>query len=150
MVATSLDQLVGNMSLQQLAEFCGITVEDIVATVLGRKAKPGLKVVPTLVPTPRAPAPANATAKSAKSPKAAKRGGGRKGAVDTRSVAGREAYDAALLAFLRDRGGEVSAEELRSAVGGTATQARARLKVLIADGQATVSGQTRGTRYRAR
>lgn len=78
----------------------------------------------------------------------AKRGGGSK-AVDTRTPAGREAYDQAVLEALKTVGKAAAAPDLSAHVGGTPLQIRTALARLIERGLVTWTGQARGTRYTA-
>ena len=71
-------------------------------------------------------------------------------AVDTRTGAGRRAYQAALLEVLKASSSPVSAPDLRDAVGGTPDQARRALNRLIEDGAVAYTGKARGTRYTAK
>ena len=70
--------------------------------------------------------------------------------LDTKTPAGRAAYDSAVLKTLKSRRGEMSAPEIRAQCGGTPLQARASLDRLIADGKATYKGKARAMRYRAK
>ena len=67
--------------------------------------------------------------------------------VETRTATGRERYDQSVLAAIKGFGKPMSAEELRSEVGGTPLQARASLARLINAGTVTWEGKARGTRY---
>jgi hypothetical protein len=78
----------------------------------------------------------------------AKRGGGSK-AVDTRTPAGREAYDQSVLDALKAAGKDVAAPDLSKVVGGTPLQIRTALARLIERGAVKWTGQARGTRYTA-
>jgi len=71
-------------------------------------------------------------------------------AVDTKTPAGRAAYDAAVLKALKAKRGEMSAPEIRAQCGGTPLQARASLDRLIADGKVSYMGKARAMRYRAK
>lgn len=79
----------------------------------------------------------------------AKRGGGGSKSVDTRTPAGREAYDQAVLEALKAAGKAAAAPDLSTVAGGTPLQVRTALARLIERGLATWSGQARGTRYTA-
>lgn len=79
---------------------------------------------------------------------APKRGGGSK-AVDTRTPAGREAYDQSVLDALKAAGKDVAAPDLSKVVGGTPLQIRTSLARLIEHGAVKWTGQARGTRYTA-
>lgn len=69
--------------------------------------------------------------------------------VDTRSQAGRDAYDTRVLTYLRGRAREfVAAREVMESVGGSTTQMRGALNRLIEQGDVTYKGKARGTRYR--
>ena len=67
--------------------------------------------------------------------------------VETRTATGRDHYDQSVLIAIRGFGKPMSAEELRSEVGGTPLQARASLARLINAGTVTWEGKARGTRY---
>ena len=69
------------------------------------------------------------------------------GAVNTRTPAGRAAYDRAILAALTDIGAPVGVAKLMARAGGTNLQARAALNRLINAGRVAWSGKARGTRY---
>lgn len=85
-------------------------------------------------------------------PAAAARGkGGRKGAAHKRNVrteTGREAFDAEVLAALKEHGGDnVAATQLRNSLNADPTQLRTALNRLIERGIVTFTGKARGTRY---
>jgi hypothetical protein len=67
--------------------------------------------------------------------------------VDTRTAAGRYAYDQAVFAALDESEHPMSAFELRLRVGGTAQQIRAALGRLVEDEIVTATGQASATRY---
>lgn len=67
--------------------------------------------------------------------------------VNTRTPAGREAFDGAVFAIVEAAGGAVSASEVQRKIGGTNLQLRAALNRLIEAGRLTWSGKARGTRY---
>lgn len=96
-------------------------------------------------PRAAAPAPAAEAAPAPAEPAAAKPGKPRK--VETRTPAGRLAYDEAMLQALREMEGPVGVAALMARVGGTNLQARASLNRLIAAGRITWAGKARGTRY---
>jgi hypothetical protein len=132
----------------------GITIGEI----LGQISKPGRPAAGKTA-RPAAPAPAKATGgrkpgRPAKSEAkeagggSGKRGGGAKG-VDTRTPAGREAYDQAMINALKQAGKASAAPELAAAVGGTPLQIRTSLARLIERGLVNWTGQARGTRYTA-
>ena len=135
-MSSSLDRLVATMTVQQLADVAGTTVEEVVQAVV-RGSKRGLVGF-----APTAPAVAKGTSRSGGP------GGGKD--VDTRSAGGRTAYDDALLGVLKDSGEPMSAEDLRTAVGGTPLQARSRLKALVKKRKVKSSGRARATKYQAR
>lgn len=70
--------------------------------------------------------------------------------VDTRTGAGRRAYQEALLEALRASSNPVAAPDLRSTLGGTSDQARRALNRLIELGKVSYTGKARGTRYQAK
>lgn len=133
-MASSLDHLVANMTVQQLADVAGTSVEEVVQAVV-RGSDKGLLTMAAVADTPASP----------------RLGSDRKlGGIDTRSAAGRTAYDNALLGVLKDTGEPMSAEQLRGVVGGTALQARSRLKALVKKRKVESSGRARATKYEAR
>lgn len=67
--------------------------------------------------------------------------------INTRTPAGREAFDSAVFAAVEAAGGAVSASEVQRKLGGTNLQLRAALNRLIEAGKLTWSGKARGTRY---
>ena len=67
--------------------------------------------------------------------------------VDTRTAAGREAFDEKILQAVTAIGDSVSATQVQARVGGTNMQVRAGLNRLIEAGKITWSGKARGTRY---
>lgn len=71
-------------------------------------------------------------------------------AVNTRTPEGRRAYDAAVLAVIKESARSVKAPEITSKVGGTALQVRKSLARLIELRKVTWEGKARGMRYSAR
>ncbi len=67
--------------------------------------------------------------------------------VNTRTPAGRAAYDKAIFAALSDIGEPVGVAKLMARAGGTNLQARAALNRLIDAGKVSWTGKARGTRY---
>lgn len=70
--------------------------------------------------------------------------------VDTRTAAGRQAYEDSVFTALKASGGGVSAKEIRREVGGTPDQARRALNRLIEADKIKYTGQAAGTKYTAR
>lgn len=68
--------------------------------------------------------------------------------VNTRTPAGREAFDKAVYDALKAIGGYAGAGEIQKRVGGTNMQVRSAVNRLIEAGQVNWTGQARGTRYR--
>jgi hypothetical protein len=132
----------------------GITIGEI----LGQISKASGRAATGKVARAAAPAPAKSTggrkpgrpakAEAKEAGGASKRGGGSKG-VDTRTPAGREAYDQAMISALKQAGKAAAAPELAAAVGGTPLQIRTSLARLIERGLVNWTGQARGTRYTA-
>lgn len=130
-MAGALESLVGEMTVAELAKKSGRSVEDLVGWAMGSaKAARGR--------------PAAAATSSG-------RGGARGGSkrVDTRTAAGREAYEKAVLESVRASKGPIAAQEIRAKLGGTPQQARAALNRLIEEGQINYQGRARATRYTA-
>lgn len=143
---SALETLVANMSVAQLAELAGMDVDSMVALVLGKKAGAA----------PKAPArrggrrkAAEAVEGEADAPAQAAPASSGKG-HNTRTRAGREALDQAIIAFLKEQSEPVRALDIRAGVGGTAAQIRTRLNFLIEKGKVTYKGRASGTRYRAK
>lgn len=71
--------------------------------------------------------------------------------INTNTAAGRRAYDAEVLAVLREikgtTGAWVKSEQLRPLVGGTPSQLGASLRRLCAGGELHWTGVARGTKY---
>lgn len=131
MAIAALENLVGTMTLAELAQRSGRTVDSIVAFALGKNA-------------PRATSNGARTSKNA-SPAAPTHTGG---AVDTRTQAGREDLDERLLDAVR-RLGSAKAKDLEH-VGGDEFQRRAALHRLIAKKKIRREGAARGTIYTAK
>jgi hypothetical protein len=120
-----LEDLIGNMSIGELARLAGSTVSEVVAKVMGgapTKAAPGLPSVASKAPR---------TAPPRKLPK---------GGLSV----------AAVLDILKSAKGPVSAQDVRAKVGGTPNQVRAALAKLAEAKQVKVTGERRGTRYTLR
>ena len=140
----------------------GITIGEIlgakpVRPSAGKAARPAAAAAPAKSSGGRKggrPAAAKGKAKGkakekeAEMESAPKRGGGSK-AVDTRTPAGREAYDQSVLDALKAAGKDVAAPDLSKVVGGTPLQIRTSLARLIERGAVKWTGQARGTRYTA-
>jgi hypothetical protein len=126
-----LEQLVGEMTLAELAAKSNRSVDQLVSFAMANKVSSGKKA-------PGAATPARSTA----APKTS-----RGGAVNTRNRAGREAYEQAVFNVIESSKGKVAATAIRSKVGGTPMQARAALNRLIEDGRVVYEGKARATRY---
>lgn len=134
----------------------GITIGEVLglaapsgkpARAAGRAGRPAA-AAPAKAAGGRKPGrPAAAPAKeAAQAAPAAKRS---RAAVDTRTPAGRDAYDQAMLNALKGASGPQAAPQLSSVVGGTPLQVRTSLARLIERGMVSWTGQARGTRYTA-
>ena len=132
MPQTALENLIAGMTLAELATRSGRSVEAIVSYAMNG----------------RSPSNGEARSKSTTSTTASKPAQARRtGKVNTRTPAGRAAYEAALLGALQASGKPTLAQELRRKVGGAPTQARATLNRLIEIGKVSSVGQARATRY---
>ena len=68
--------------------------------------------------------------------------------VNTRTAAGRAAFEDAILGTLVELGGgPVSGADVKAKVGGTSLQVRTAMNRLIEEGKVTFEGKARGTRY---
>lgn len=140
-----LEHFVANMSVVQLAEAVGLSVEQVARLVLSRAG-----------PQTHTKAPSKPSRAKGASPKKARAGRDATGRQlagptrNTRTAAGRATLERAILEFLRTQTQPVRALDIRQAVGGTAAQIRTRLNALIDDDQVAYKGRARGTRYRAK
>jgi len=129
-----LEQLVGALTLGDLAARSGKSVESIVDFAMrGGSASPKNGVTKTVA------------AKAVKVVSSASTQD-----VNTRTPAGRDAYDAAVLTFLKAKKGTwVGAGAIRKAVGGSALQVRTTLNRLLENKGVSYRGQARSTQYQA-
>ncbi len=159
---SALEQLVGNMTVAQLAEAAGMDIDAVVGLVLGNraaaaavKAAPAAKGKPGRKPgrPPKAaaqePAPAAVTAKDDDDEDDDGGEGGGDG-HNTRTRTGRAELDQSILDYLKSQSEPVRALDIRKGIGGTAAQIRTRLNYLIEKGKVTYKGRASGTRYRAK
>jgi predicted HTH transcriptional regulator len=107
----------GHMTVAELAAYSGRGVREIIDYAFGE----GGRNDDTMVSTPSR--------------------------VDTRTAAGRYAYDQAVFGALEGNQGAMTAQEIRACVGGTADQIRASLTRLLEDDILTAKGQGNATRY---
>lgn len=162
-MSTSIEILVAQMTVAELAQRSGRSVSQLVELAFGSSA------ASTVTATKRGPgrppggaakkgkrgkgkakaAAAPKTEAKAAAPKAAAKAApaAKKAAVDTRAAAGRAKYDETVLAAIRGAKSKVKAADLRSKLGGTPLQIRAALHRLIEDGKIKAHGQARGTTY---
>ncbi|MEZ4452255.1 MAG: hypothetical protein R3B09_22505 [Nannocystaceae bacterium] len=129
-----------------------VTIADLIAGVArpsgGAAPAPAAKPAKASGKAPRARAAAPAAEAPAEAPApAAPAKASKPKKVETRTPAGRLAYDDAMLAALREMDGPVGVAALMGKVGGSNLQARAALNRLIAAGKITWAGKARGTRY---
>lgn len=71
------------------------------------------------------------------------------GAVDTRTPSARKRYDDAVHRAVKNSASPISAQQVRTIVGGTPLQARKALNRLIEAGRLTFQGKARATKYSA-
>lgn len=159
-----IDQIRSNpqMSLAELGKLAsgdlgsllkGITIGEILGQQQPQAAR--AKTAPAKAARPAAAAPVKSAGRKpgrkgdvGKAEKG--EGGSKRGkSVDTRTPAGREAFDTAMLNALKAAGGNQAAPDLSELVGGTPLQVRTALARLIERGAVTWTGQARGTRYTA-
>lgn len=120
-----LEQLVGSMTIAELANKAGRDVPSIVDFAFGSRKNAGVDQT-RMTGT----GPASVT-------------------VDTRTRAGREAYQCAVLEAIQSADGYVGAVQIRSEIGGTPMQFRAAVNRLIEAGDVTYRGKAMATRYTA-
>jgi hypothetical protein len=131
-MSNALEQLVGSMTLAELASKSRRSVDQIVSFAMANGVTSGKK----------------ATAQKASAKPATHGNAGRGGKVNTRSAKGRAAYEQAVYDVVASANGrQVSAVDIRSKVGGTPMQARAALNRLIEDGRVAYTGVARATKY---
>jgi hypothetical protein len=135
---TSLELLVSNMTVADLAQHTGVSVEEIVALAVRR---------------PRATTPAASPPARAKPAPAARgvRKGGNTAGTTARGKAGNKyeraaAYTAKVADVVRSARGPISSADIRAKIGGNVTRARLALQRLIADGVVTHDGGTTSAR----
>jgi hypothetical protein len=151
---SALEQLVGNMTVAQLAEAAGMDIDAVVGLVLGNR---GVSAPAKAAPAAKArsgrkpgrPPKAAAVQEAAPAAEADEDEGGSDG-HNTRTRTGRAELDQAILDFLKSQSEPVRALDIRRGIGGTAAQIRTRLNYLIEEGKVTYKGRASGTRYRAK
>lgn len=160
---SALEQLVGNMTVAQLAEAAGMDIDAVVGLVLGNRGAsvPAAKAAPTATKAPsgrrpgrppkiRPPVAEAAPAAGSSDEDDDDEGGGGDGGHNTRTRTGRQALDQAIIDYLKSQSEPVRALDIRKGIGGTAAQIRTRLNYLIEKGKVTYKGRASGTRYRAK
>jgi hypothetical protein len=157
---SALEQLVGNMTVAQLAEAAGMDIDAVVGLVLGNrgasvsaaKAAPAASKAPSGRKPGRPPkvkAPVAETAPAAADSDEGDDEGDGDG-HNTRTRTGRQELDQAIIDYLKSQSEPVRALDIRKGIGGTAAQIRTRLNYLIEKGKVTYKGRASGTRYRAK
>jgi hypothetical protein len=134
------------MTVGQLAEVAGLSIDEVVSLVLTkaalRRSRGGPRASKTAPRSQQAPAAGTIVMDAASS------GGAAPSQHNTRTREGRESLDAAILGYLGSAPSPVAATDIREAVGGTAAQVRARLNHLIEEtGEVAYDGRASGTRY---
>lgn len=124
------------MTVRELSERSGKSIEQLVAWALGgRPATPARE---------RKPKPARSA-----DPETPPRASAGRGAVNTKTSAGRAVFDAAVLEALQGAKGPIGASKLRKKLGGTGLQMRTALNRLIDGGKVRYQGRARATKYTA-
>jgi hypothetical protein len=158
---SALEQLVGNMTVAQLAEAAGMDIDAVVGLVLGNrgasvsvaKAAPAATKVPSGRKPGRPPKVRPPVAEVAPPAADSDEGEEEEGDGDghnTRTRTGRQELDQAIIDYLKSQSEPVRALDIRKGIGGTAAQIRTRLNYLIEKGKVTYKGRASGTRYRAK
>jgi hypothetical protein len=137
---SALEQLVGNMTVAQLAEAAGLTIDEVVSLVLKQSASR------PVAPRGRKPGSDEPTT-TTQSKAAAGSFAITERQHETRTQAGRDALDRAIVTLLKQTGERMRAADIRDAVGGSASQVRARLNALIGDARVAYTGKASGTVY---
>jgi hypothetical protein len=136
---SSLETLVGAMTLEQFAQHANITIDQLVAAALGNSRG--------------AASLASNGNRSAKPVAKATASAGQRASASKGSSAPRERGsigDDEILAILRTADEAVSSEFVRAQIGGTPAQVRAALQRLRDAKRLRVHGAKRGTRYALR
>ncbi len=133
----SLESFVGGLTIAELAQRSGKSVEDLVDWAMGGKSARASK--PGATPSRK---------RKAVDTKPARRPSG--GAVNTRTAEGRAAFDRAVIEALVEAGKAVGATPLIRKVGGTSLQMRTALARLVEAEKAVQRGRARATVYEAR
>lgn len=157
---SALEQLVGNMTVAQLAEAAGMDIDAVVGLVLGNRGVGAAKAAPAAKgKSGRKPGrPPKATQEQMQAALAAagddedEDEGAEAGGDghNTRTRTGRAELDQSILDYLKSQSEPVRALDIRKGIGGTAAQIRTRLNYLIEKGKVTYKGRASGTRYRAK
>lgn len=153
MNANSLEALVANMSLAELAQRSGRSVEELVNWALGGKGPAPAKASPAPAARP-VPSPVAKEGKptrrivetEAPAPARRSESGGSK-EVNTRTPEGRKRYSEAVLKLVQESKGPIAATDIRDRLGGTPLQVRAALNKWIEEGKISYQGQARAMRY---
>jgi hypothetical protein len=123
---TALEQLVGSMTVAQLARCAGITIDDIVAVTVGRARTTKMRAPANGGVRPHEPRPSGNKYERA------------------------AAYTAGVANVVRTAKRPISSKEIRATVGGNATRCRLALERLIAAGAIDHDGgATSARRYHA-
>jgi propanediol dehydratase large subunit len=142
-VTTTLESLVAQMTVAELAQRSGRSISDVIELVLS--SGNGVARVARATAAPATNGRKTPGRKAAATPAPAATGGRKK--AQTRTQAGRASYDDAVLTAVKSSKGKVKAEDLRRKVGGTPPQLRAALARLIDSGTVKSAGKARGTTY---
>ena len=131
---SALEDLVGNMTLAELAARSGKSVEAIAAYAMGgasgSNGARGRAEISNVEPGAKA--------------------GRRKAVAETRTRSGRDEFDARVLDAIKNAGGTAQSVDIEEIVGGTAQQRRAALHRLIASRKLARTGKARSTAYTVR
>jgi len=135
----ALENLVGDMTLSDLSCRTGRSVSEIVEYAVRTGARAGSNGV-TRKRNPTAPSESKAGTASTQA---------KDRTVNTRTSAGRERFDDAVLEVVHRARRRIGAVEVRKQVGGTPQQVRTALHRLIERKAIVAEGQARATTYRA-
>ncbi|MCA9707164.1 MAG: hypothetical protein KDK70_15030 [Myxococcales bacterium] len=139
------------MTVAQLAQAAGMEIDQVVALVLGTGDK--VKAAPASKrgrKGGRKAAVEAVVAEVEEAEEAEDDGSEAPGEHNTRTRAGREALDKAIIDYLKSQPEPVRALDIRKGIGGTAAQIRTRLNYLIERNKVTYKGRASGTRYKAK
>jgi|GEM_PF-1505378 len=140
-----LEEFIGSMTVSEFCARTGRSVEDLVEFCAGRGGSaPKGKATPALAAKASGKSSAKPTKSAKPSAKAAASG------VETRTQAGRDAFDAALLDLLKGVQSGMGARDIADETGASLPQIRSAVARLVSKKKVRFEGKTAARRYWAR